>query len=234
MENLIGFIIFLIIAVISMIGKMQEARKEREEAQQNARRVRPEDLPEKTRRMLYGDDVEIPQAQPRQGVPPPVPTQAPVRPQPVRDVMSEPWEAPRPVQDQRDVSPAQQPYIPRETPPPVPQRPVQMPRQTDPAEQARRMMEDMWRQAQRQFQQQMETQQPRPQQQPQATRQVRRKRRPEAQPQEGPAPAPQPRPRPAPVAPAPSRQHAFLFGDLKDVRRGILMAEILGPPKGLQ
>jgi len=101
-ENLLAFIVFIVIAGVSMAQKTREARKKAEEESRHLEELsrRPElpeatrrvlygeggeaprpagppphtDLPEATRRILYGDRSEIPTARPR-GV-----TAAPVRP----------------------------------------------------------------------------------------------------------------------------------------------------------
>lgn len=91
-ENIIGFVIFLVIAGSSILSKMREQRKaeiEREQRQQRPRK-RPEDLPEATRRMLYGETgvppkqgqspgYDIPTARPKQGGAPPMPRRAPTQ-----------------------------------------------------------------------------------------------------------------------------------------------------------
>lgn len=97
-ENIIGFVIFLVIAGSSILSKMREQRKaeiEREQRQQRPRK-RPEDLPEATRRMLYGETgvppkqgqapgYDIPTARPKQGGAPPMPRRAPTQAEQVPD-----------------------------------------------------------------------------------------------------------------------------------------------------
>lgn len=54
LENIIGFIIFLVVAGSSIVSKILEQRKADAERQQR-RKVDPSELPEATRRMLYGE-----------------------------------------------------------------------------------------------------------------------------------------------------------------------------------
>ncbi len=88
-ENIIGFVIFLVIAGSSILSKMREQRKAEVEREQRPRK-RPEDLPEATRRMLYGETgvppkqgqspgYDIPTARPKQGGAPPMPRRAPTQ-----------------------------------------------------------------------------------------------------------------------------------------------------------
>lgn len=89
MENIIGFIVFLAVAGISVYQKIQEQKKA-DQANAERKRQRPEDLPEATRRMLYGESGvppkpgqapghDIPVAR-RKGSPPPMPRRTPVQP----------------------------------------------------------------------------------------------------------------------------------------------------------
>ena len=108
MHGSIGFIIFVIIAIVSAVKRHYEAKQE-EERRRSMPKTRPEDLPEATRRMLYGD-TQIPTAKERQA--PTQPTVIVARP---RQVIEPNEEGPRPAP----------PVIP---PPPRPvQRPVQLP-----------------------------------------------------------------------------------------------------------
>lgn len=59
LENIIGFIIFLVVAGSSIVSKILEQRKADAERQQR-RKVDPSELPEATRRMLYGETGEPP------------------------------------------------------------------------------------------------------------------------------------------------------------------------------
>ncbi|HRZ83173.1 MAG TPA: hypothetical protein P5069_11990, partial [Candidatus Hydrogenedentes bacterium] len=61
MENLLAFIVFIVIAGVSMAQKSREARKKAEEESRHREELsrRPE-LPEATRRVLYGGREETP------------------------------------------------------------------------------------------------------------------------------------------------------------------------------
>ena len=54
MDEIIGAVILLVMAVVSIISKMQQKRQMEERRQDRTKRVRAEDLPEATRRMIYG------------------------------------------------------------------------------------------------------------------------------------------------------------------------------------
>lgn len=149
-EQVIGLIVFAVIAAVSGLAKLQEHRKEEEaRKQRSANRPSVEDLPEATRRMLYGDSTPPvarrrgegmptpPVAIPRAEVPRPAPQRRPV-PQRQQEI---------PVAPPRQAPPQQRPYAPsaprpiaqplpqrqdwRGTPAqPAPQRPMPDPRQT--------------------------------------------------------------------------------------------------------
>ena len=147
MEEFIGLIIFGVIAAISGFAKLQEQRKEEEaRKQRSANRPSVDELPEATRRMLYGDGgppvakrrgegTPPPVAVPRAEAPRPAPQQRPV-PQrqqgmpaapPRREVPQRQFapEAPRPI-----AQPLPQRQDWRGTPPqPAAQRPMPDPRQ---------------------------------------------------------------------------------------------------------
>lgn len=89
MENVIGVLVMLAFAGVSIWQKRQEELKAREEREKRQRQ-NPEDLPEETRRMLYGESGvpprpgqkpghDIPVAR-RKGEPPMPPRRSPVRP----------------------------------------------------------------------------------------------------------------------------------------------------------
>lgn len=232
MESFLPFIIIVVITGLSLLNKLQERKRveaERQEAEEN--RSDYEDLPEATRRMVYGDGGP-PEARP-QPAPPGVRTARPAQP------------AQRPVPSELDQMPeafrriveALQPELARQAPPkPVqpapaaPQRPPSPPLR--PARQeARRAFPSLEAQSRRPVQpippqrvQREQVQRPRPQ----ATRPA--KPRPQRR---------RPVPRPAPVAargrrrPPPPRG-LRLFDDLQDVRRGIVLSEILGPPVSMR
>lgn len=123
MEDLIGFVIFLAIAVLSIISKMRSDKKSAEEPREE-RKGGLENLPETTRRMLFGDG-EIIVAKPRRVEPPEPSAQPkampmqphqerpahretrPVRPTPVQPAFPRPAPAPK-----------------RAAPPPPPRRPA--------------------------------------------------------------------------------------------------------------
>lgn len=120
MNSTIGFIIFVVIAIASAIKHYREAQQE-EEQRRAAPRTRPEELPEATRRMLYGD-TEIPTARERQA--PAQPTVIVARP---RQTAGENEEGPRPVPVPPVIIPPPAPR-PAGTPArrvPIPPRPMQ-------------------------------------------------------------------------------------------------------------
>ena len=217
MENLLGFIIFLVIIVISIINKIRTESSSGEKLPERRNRpVSMEDIPEATRRMLYGDGGDIPVAKPRTAetehrrtAPPPHPVaarwveveQVPTRtPEPVAFTQAPPAAPPR----------APQP-APRQSAPPPMRQPMQ---QT----------------VRRQPQQTMPPPAPRPVRRP--VRQVQqapprrvvekpRKRAPQAQ----------------PVPTRPVSAGIGLIGLLStknELARGILVREILGPPKAFE
>lgn len=76
MEELLTILFLVVMGLISLAGRYAEQKKQKEREKQT--KTRPEDLPERTRRMLYGDQGP-PVAKPREGVPrtaPPPPRQA--------------------------------------------------------------------------------------------------------------------------------------------------------------
>ncbi|HOJ32211.1 MAG TPA: hypothetical protein PKY35_01505 [Candidatus Hydrogenedentes bacterium] len=92
MDSLIGLIIFLGILLLSVISRFAQ-QKQIEESHKKRRAVRPEELPEKTRRMIYGEGVST--ARVREAVPKKTAGAAPsqrslppeARPIEVRDLM---------------------------------------------------------------------------------------------------------------------------------------------------
>lgn len=123
MENLIGFLIFITIAAVSTV--MQNVKQKREDAERKAKqelkkqqRGAAPNMPEATRRMLYGDgDREIPTAQPRQA-----PRATPSVPRPVMPNVPRPQDVARraPERMAPQTEHTQRPAIPR--PPVAPQR----------------------------------------------------------------------------------------------------------------
>ena len=67
-DNIFGFIIFAVIAGVTILGKIKESRGE-QDRDKGRKILRREDLPEATRRMLYGDVEDIRTAKPRQARP---------------------------------------------------------------------------------------------------------------------------------------------------------------------
>lgn len=256
-EDLIGALLVILFVAGGLVKKLLEDRKAKEPPQ---RRVRPEDLPEETRRMLYGSpttaqprrptDLGIPTAQPRQAAP----------------TESE-WQPP---QFQRS----------QQTPAPAPPR---MPVPTS-VDQARETIEQIRQEVQRRLReaaapQVQIPQPPRPPQrapqpaqrapqptrpQPMAAQPAQRTAAPRKEPHkresvgprgpigkqqragQGPgAPSPKQVQAPAQAAmqghaeqrkrakAAPAKPHPVFAGDLRRVRYGFILSEILGPPKGL-
>lgn len=115
-EELIGLIIFGIIAAVSGLAKLQEQRKEEQARKERGNRKGVDELPEATKRMLYGDGGP-PVARRRGEGPPPPPVAVPraeaPRPAPQR----------RPVPQRQQGAPAGPPW---QQPPqqPAPQRPA--------------------------------------------------------------------------------------------------------------
>lgn len=98
MDDIIGFLIFVGIVAVSIIGKIKSERKAAEERkQQPSPPLTLDELPETTRRMLYGEG-DIIVATPRQTAPRPEPSvprpAAPPPPVPARQIVVE---RPRPV-----------------------------------------------------------------------------------------------------------------------------------------
>lgn len=137
MDSLIGLIIFGVIAGLSGLVKLIEKRKEEELRRTRAERRNVDDLPEATRRMLYGEGgppvarrrgegvPPPPVAVPRRPVPPPTPPQRPL-PMPRGEMPAPPVGQRRPVPQQRPAVPQRQ-----AGPPPMPQQrpqPQQIPR----------------------------------------------------------------------------------------------------------
>ncbi len=75
MEELLTIAFLVVMGIVSLLGKYAEQKKQKEREKQAT--TRPEDLPERTRRMLYGDQgppvakrrEDIPQAPPRTPAP---------------------------------------------------------------------------------------------------------------------------------------------------------------------
>ncbi len=117
-EQIIGTIIFIVIAAISGLAKLQEHRKEEQARKERGNRKGVDELPEATRRMLYGDGGPPVAKRRGEGTPPPVavPRAEAPRPAPQR----------RPVPQRQQTAPAGPPWQqpPQQTAPqrPAPQR----------------------------------------------------------------------------------------------------------------
>ena len=224
MEQVIIFLIFIgVAAAINAAKKFQE--KQQQEHRDSEPKLSRDDLPEATRRMLYGDSAEPQTAQPRSepGIP-----------------VAQPRQAVPPRRVQQQAAPAQRREFVREARP-VPQRRVAVAR--PPEEAPARPVPEALAEAQWQEQEDQRAVRARMQRalQERGQRQAQRKaRRPaqaekpqaEARPQRAARPA-APAPRPQPAARRPLNL-VELFGDMHAVRRGIIMQEVLGTPKGLQ
>lgn len=219
-ENIFGAIFLLVMAAISIIGKIREGRQA-EERQKRLKNKRVEDLPEATRKMLYGDSMRPPVATPRgqQTRPAEMPTrqQAQVEVERQREVMFGGG-----AETRSDMAPD-----------PVhraPQQRHRQPQQPDPRRQAQDAMQRMWQQAQ---QAKLNEQQKRAQ----AAEQQRRRHAQKQARVEQPKRQRVPKPAPAPVRRAAPRQEtslASMLGNLDAVRQGIILQEVLGPPKALR
>ncbi len=232
MEDVLGFVIFLVIIVISIINKIRtEAKESQERPVQRKRPVSLDDIPEATRRMLYGDGSDIPVAKPRTAASEhhrPIP----VTPHPVtaRRVELELEEGQKPILTVPPPPPVYAPPHPVPQPAPQmmqPQRPAPI-RQT-PAQQVRRQTPAIQQPIRREYQQQRSQARPHPQ--PAARRQY-------SEEEEGPKkkyvpPKPQPQMLQAKVTSSGSGLHALLASK-NDLARGILIKEILGPPKAYE
>lgn len=224
MENVIGLVVFLLIAVFSAISNSQKKKQDEEQQKKSQqRRTRPEDLPEATRRMLYGDaDVAPREAIPREAQPRPA---VPERQKPV------------PLSQESNYAPR----VARQ----APAAPQHVPHGTDPAEMARQRMQQQMQQAlqqakQREAYQRQTAEQAareRARQQDEGSPSTTRKRRSMAKargPERKKASAARLESTVAPVSARNRSLRHVVFGDMRDVRRAIILQEVLGPPKGFQ
>lgn len=211
MENLLGLIIFLVIAGISVVGKMRETRKLEEERRERES-MPPVELPEATRRMLYGDTGDIPTARPRQTgeAPPPRPVvvarPAPAEPAPRQAPRRQ--ETPPPV-----VRPMRQEQPQR---PAAPRPPVSVPARKIPVQTVSAARQAAARRAEQESAPdeaawaRMRAEERRLRQMAEANRQK------------------------AATVAATRRQSARVFGGAGTLRRGIILREVLGPPLALR
>jgi hypothetical protein len=219
MDSLIPFVV-VIFVVISIVKKFAEQKQiEETKKQRQAKKVSMKDLPEETRRMIYGEGAP-PVAKPRGAAP----RQAQPRPVPARP------------------APPQRP-APQRRPDPVGAGPVpdmRAPRALA-EKRERRSASPVAREAQLRPQQQRVPQQARrrpPQRPPRVAREAQeparqappvRRKRPET---ERPA-APETPTQRRPAAPA-AVMARRIFANPQSVRHAIIAIEVLGPPKGLQ
>jgi hypothetical protein len=221
MENLIGFLIFVTIAIVSSV--MQNAKQKREDAERKAKqelkkqqRGTAPNMPEATRRMLYGDgDREIPTAQPRQ-TPHPTAVPRPAIPAAPRAQDMAP-RAPERMAPQTEHT--QRPAVPR--PPAAPQR-VPQPTQRTARPRALVQPQEVRRQS-RQTMQQTTRQQQGTYQEP-TTRE-----------------AAQTQPAPRRQAPAPAHHTLSAAERIQSMLRqpaslrdAVILSELLGPPIALR
>ena len=126
MDGLFGFIIFAIILAISGIQKWREFREDREFREGSENRPTLDDLPEETRRMLYGSPVVTPAEAEEDEEVEPIPVARPERqrprPQMQRQATPPPPPPPRPRPAQRQATP----------PPPPPRQRAQPTRRQPP------------------------------------------------------------------------------------------------------
>ncbi len=120
MDHSIGSILFIIITAVATLVKYLNKKKEEEEKRrQSMPAPRPEDLPEATRRMLYGDS-QVPTARKRQA--PAQPTVIVARP---RQVIGEDEDGPRPAPPRPIIPPGPPRQAGRPVHLPIPPRPMQ-------------------------------------------------------------------------------------------------------------
>lgn len=220
MDDLIGFLVFLIVMGISIASKFRSDRKAADERDAEADRpLTLDELPESTRRMLYGEG-DIPVAKPRQPMP------QPEAPRPAREAM------PTPI-------PARQIVLERSAPLETPQ-PIREQSQRPPITLERRpLTEGPARDSQ---QPQAPRMQPRHTPQPQQARPPKHKQR------QQPRPQPQPTStQPAQMARAATpaeiserricRERRRVMNALQSkqgLANAVLLREILGPPRALE
>lgn len=223
MDDILGFVIFLVIIAISIISKIRkEAKESQERPVRRERHISKEDIPEATRRMLYGDGGGIQVAKPRTAASEHRPhTSKPAHPVAARQLEMGPEhrvappKPPRPPQPVRQMGPQSSVRdIKREIPTMVhrqPPTPQPMARQYNPPKRY----------------------QPRPHPQPVRRRVVQRE-------QEAPRRQYTPKkrmPKKQPVVmhtPASGMGLAGLLASKNEIARGILLREILGPPKAFE
>ena len=119
-DELFGLVIFGVIAAISGLAKLQEYRKEEQARKERGNRKGVDELPEATKRMLYGDGGPPVARRRGEGPPPPpmaVPRAEAPRPAPPRRPVPQQQAPQRPVPQRQ-----QAPSAPRPIAQPLPQR----------------------------------------------------------------------------------------------------------------
>jgi len=239
MDDLISLIVFIVFAIIGILGKMrQKSSEDMPETQEPWRDALPRDLPEKTREILFGRG-KVQQAKPAQSQE--GPRAGGEYEQPVRPVR--PAGVP-PVATPRQVRADAEPVRPRTHPPARPQprpapgrpaRPPQPPRAVPPAQGARPQPRPAARRTEDESGPRM-----RPQDMQQFSAERMRQQamarlaggapKPPAPPG---ARAPQP-PAAAQRQPEPAHGVTALIRNLDEVRRGVILSELLGPPLSMR
>lgn len=230
MGEIIGPLIFIVVAIFALAKKLQEQRAQADKQRpEEAPRARG-DLPDTTRQMLYGEE-KVRQARPAEPRTARPRVDEPLTPG--RVIMESLLGGPAPEEAEGGWVPVQEPAQRRELPgtgqePSAPQRrivEVQRPAlreaQRTPVGPERRPP---------QLPRVAAPQQPAEEQQ-RRLEEVRRRRATASQARRRQA---QPRKKPRRARPRPSPRSLFLWGDLRGVRKAIVLAEILGPPKSLQ
>ena len=244
----IGALIFLVIIIASMAQKFQEQRALRQEKERQKGKTSPKDLPEATRRMIYGSPGEPRTAEPRVREAKPRGSTQPHRERPedpAREMLETLFGAGKATEEEEGdwipVSTAPQRTAPKrsaERQPAAAQRPTGDVRKHIQAQREESEEKRTYRQSEKQAH-------PRKHHLPhmlrreaheareRATQEERRKQIMEerARLKRERAKAQQAKQRPVrQVAPAP-QQRAGMFNNLDDIRRAIVFAEILGPPR---
>ncbi len=212
--NLLVPIIFIGLMIISAISKMREQKNLAERKKGKNPTIKPEDLPEATRRMLYGTS-EAPKPQTQRGA-------APVR-------VAKPRQG-QPAQRQGQPVQRQAQPVQRQTPPPrAPQTVRREALQTSPRSREARVTPPSPQAA---LQARQRAQHEAQQRAKQEAQQLRAKQVAEAKARALAAKQRRQAPEAAPAARRPAK--GGLFADLDDFRRGIVMSEILGKPKSMR
>lgn len=210
MDELGYVVVIIIVAIASVIGKIQEQRKA-QEGKKSRKPVRPEDLPEATRRLLYGAP-EKPVSETRRQEPQ-VRTAQPRTARPVQ--RQQPQTVRRPVVPQPQRRPQQAVQPP---PPPPRRRPAAVRQATAPETQS---LQAQHAHVMAQRRKHLEDAQAQHAASLKKTQQMQQRM--SGRPQQG-----------RPAARAAASPVSGLFTNLDDVRRGIIMMEVLGSPKAFK